>query len=307
MVATVEKKVQQFDFTRSKRLSRDHRAGFEFASQTMSKMLTAYFTTLFRKLVEVRPGKLRDIVYYDFIESRESPTCLWTFEDTNMPHMGILEIQAPFTFLIVDRLFSGRGLKVGGVRPLTSIEQSILKRVIDRVLQIWDQAWRPIHRSSSRMSTFESQSYLVQIAGKNDPTIHLAFEVKFGDDKYSLDFCLPYSYMDPFLIKMKNQSWAVLLDEDNVNADRDIIMPTVLKTKNTVFASLGNAKISIKDYVELKPGQIIRLDQPVDKPLVAYVADKPCFLVKAGIKENKKAIKILHRYQEASDEWILEN
>ena len=307
MPATIEKNVQAFDFNRSKRLSKEHQAGFEFATQSMSKMLTAYFTTLFRKLAEVKPVTVRGATYYDYIEAREDPTCLWTFEDIDSHNMGILEFQMAFTFLIVDRLFSGQGMQLGHVRPLTGIEQSILKRVIERTLQIWDQAWQPIHRVSTRTVGYENQSYLVQIASRNDPVIHLAFEVTFDGEKYNLELCLPYAYMDPFLLKMKDQSWMILLDEKSKKEDRDRIMPTVLKIKNPLFVSLGTANISIKDYIDLKVGNLVKLEQQVSQPLVAYIADKPCFWVRPGIKEDKKAIKIVQRYQEAEDEWKLEN
>lgn len=307
MSATIDKNVQSYDFNRSKRISREHRAGFEYVTQTMSKMLTAYFTTLFRKLVEVKPGQVRDANYYDFIESREEPTCLWTFEDTASPNFGILQFQSAFTFLIVDRLFSGRGLKLGHSRPLTGIEQSILKRVIERTLQIWDQAWKPIHKTNSRAVGFENHAYLVQIAGRNDPTIHLIFDLTVEGDSFTIEMCLPYTYMAPFMLKMKDQSWMVLLDDKGINADRDIIMPTVLKTKNPVKVSLGTTNISIQEFVDLKVGNLLRLDQNIKKPLVAYLAEKPCFWVKPGIKDGKKSIQILQRYKEADEEWILEN
>jgi flagellar motor switch protein FliM len=307
MTETIEKNVQAYDFKRSKRISKDHRAGFEYVSQAIAKMLTAYFTTLFRKLVEVKPSNVMDANYYDYIESREDPSCLWVFEDLSSPNTGILQFQSDFTFLIVDRLFSGRGMKLGHSRPLTGIEQSILKRVIERTLQIWDQAWKPIHSTHSRTSGFENHAYLVQIAGRNDPTILFKFDLAVEGDNFAIEMCLPYTYMAPFMLNMKDQSWMVLLDDKGQNTDRDKILPTVLKTKNQVNVSLGSAHISIQDYVGLRVGNLVKLDKHVEQPLVAYVADKPCFWVKPGIKENKKVIKILQRYKEADEEWIMEN
>lgn len=307
MIATSQKQVKAFDFTQAKRLSRDHIAGFDFVAQNMGKMLTAYFTTLFRRLVEVRAGKVAEIAYFDFMESRENPTCLWTFETSATPHVALMEIQPSFTFLIVDRLFSGHGVKMKGNRPITSIEQSILTRVIERFLQIWDQAWRPIYTMTTQNVGFETQSYLVQIAGRNDSTIQLAFDVMFEGEHHTIDICLPFPFLEPLMVKMKDQSWSNVIEKQSKNESRGIILPTVLKTKNNLKVSLGNTKISIKEYFNLQEGNVLVLDQKVGNPLVASVADKPCLWVKPGIKDNTKVVKVIKRFKEAEEEWTLEN
>ena len=307
MIATSKKTVKAFDFNQAKRLARDHVAGFDFVAQNMGKMLTAYFTTLFRRLVEVRPGKVSEIAYFDFMESRENPTCLWTFETSATPHIALMEIQPSFTFLIVDRLFSGRGVKMRGSRPITSIEQSILTRVIERFLQIWDQAWRPIFSMTTQNVGFETQPYLVQIAGRNDSTIQLGFDVMFEGEHHTIDLNLPFPFLEPLMAKMKDQSWVNVTEKQSKSESRNIILPTLLQTKNNFKVSLGSTKISIKDYFGLKNGNVLVLDQKVENPLVASVADKPCLWVKPGIQKNIKVVKVLKRYQEADEEWTLEN
>ena len=307
MLATVKNNIKPFDFNRAKRLSRDHVAGFDYITQNMAKMLTAYFTTLFRRLVEVRPKKVIEVAYYDFIESRKNPTCLWTLECSASPHSALLEMESPFTFAIIDRLFSGHGINIDTIRPLTHIEQTILTRVIDRVLQIWDQAWRPIFPLITQRIGFENQSYLVQIAGRNDSSVQLSFDVLFEKSHYSVNMCLPFPFLEPMLAKMKDQSWTFLTDKQGKSESKSIILPTVLKTKNDLKVMLGKTKVTIQDYLNLKVDDVLVLDQKIEAPLVMKVADKPCFWVKPGIRKNIKVVKVIKEINEAEDAWILEN
>ena len=56
---------------------------------------------------------------------------------------------------------------------------------------------------------------------------------------------------------------------------------------------LGMAQIEINDVLDLKPDDVIKLDQRLDKELIACVNKKEKFYVAPGMNKNKICVKIV--------------
>ncbi len=61
---------------------------------------------------------------------------------------------------------------------------------------------------------------------------------------------------------------------------------------------LGMADIEINDVLNLKTDDIIKLEQKLDKELVACVNRKKKFYVIPGTIQNKVCVKVMSQYQE---------
>jgi flagellar motor switch protein FliM len=62
-----------------------------------------------------------------------------------------------------------------------------------------------------------------------------------------------------------------------------------------VTAFLGKTALSLSDYLGLQIGDILVLDQPIEKGLVTCISQSECFLATAGLFETHKAIIIDER------------
>jgi flagellar motor switch protein FliM len=56
---------------------------------------------------------------------------------------------------------------------------------------------------------------------------------------------------------------------------------------------LAGTDISVRDMLELYPGQVLVTEKPVAAPLMLTVAGKPKFMGRAGTYRGKKAFQIL--------------
>ena len=61
---------------------------------------------------------------------------------------------------------------------------------------------------------------------------------------------------------------------------------------------LGMANVEINDVLDLKVDDVIKLDQKLDKELIACVNKKKKFFVVPGVIQNKVCVKIVDQYQE---------
>ena len=60
---------------------------------------------------------------------------------------------------------------------------------------------------------------------------------------------------------------------------------------------LGMAQIEINEVLDLKIDDVIKLDQKLDKELVACVNKKEKFYVAPGVINNKVCVKIIDQYK----------
>ncbi len=283
---------QTYDFSLPRRMPKDQYAGLHAAHTAMAKLLTSYFTTLLRTLVEVKLKAVDYTGYGAFIERRREPDCLWTFEVANSQGMGLVGMEPAFVSLLVDRLFGGHGHPHNQVRPTTAIEQSLMSRVIERILNMWDQCWQNWVQIKSTLRLFETNPTLVQIAARNEPVISVRFDVEIRRDAFPLVMCMPFAMMSPLLNVLKDQSWTLQSPKKKDPKDRMTIQYTLLRTEIPVQIQLGKTKISLKDYLSLEEGDVILLRQRVRDPLRAIVGDRTKFWVVPGVLNNRKAAKV---------------
>jgi flagellar motor switch protein FliM len=65
-----------------------------------------------------------------------------------------------------------------------------------------------------------------------------------------------------------------------------------------VVTVLGNAKIPMSELGNLKPGQLIRLDQRIDSPMVSLVDGRPSFECWPGRLGDTQAVQVSQRYDD---------
>ncbi len=283
----------KYDFQNARRLTKDQRLGLRTIGEGFAKLLSAYFTTLFRVPADVKLNTIEEIAYEQFLKTRPETDALWTFKMDKYAGHGVIEMEPVFAFSIVDRLFGGDGKPNLGGRSATQIEQTLLRRVIHRLLQMWDQSWSNIVTVSSSVQVYESNPYLVQIAAKNEPVILLGFSVQNNKKSFQINVVLPLTTLEPLMRIMGEQSWSFMLPKERDESEQEKMRSLLLKAKIPFKVLLGKTKMSFEDFLDLEPGDVLVLDQVENKPLNALVGSKESYKVKPGIVNRRKAVKII--------------
>ena len=59
-------------------------------------------------------------------------------------------------------------------------------------------------------------------------------------------------------------------------------------------AVLGNAEITIDQFLNLRANDLVTLDRAIDEPLTLEINDKPKFHVQPGKYKNKLSVQVLN-------------
>ncbi|MFX8381706.1 FliM/FliN family flagellar motor switch protein, partial [Acinetobacter baumannii] len=80
-------------------------------------------------------------------------------------------------------------------------------------------------------------------------------------------------------------------------AHRDALVNQLHETEVEVAVELGRTKLAVQDVLNLREGDVVRLEQKKDKDLTLLVARQPKFALKAGLDAGKLAFEVTRPIQ----------
>ena len=112
-----------------------------------------------------------------------------------------------------------------------------------------------------------------------------------------MNICFPYPVLETVLSKLTPQyiyqHASVVANEIGKNETLERIKMAQIEMQ----VILGTTSIEINDILELKAGDVIKLDQKLDEHLIACINKKMKFFVVPGVCDNKICVKIMDQYK----------
>ena len=121
----------------------------------------------------------------------------------------------------------------------------------------------------------------------------ITMNIKIGDVEGLMNICLPYITLESVIDKLNTRYWysnipKIMMETNYRNAIESLIQNPQIPVK----AVLGKSLISVKDFLPLVPGDVIRLDTNVDDELDIYVGNIKKFTALPGSSGDKYAVRI---------------
>lgn len=218
--------------------------------------------------------------------------------------MAILELSPNLVLYIVDRLFGGKGQASEEARAITNIEQTIMKKIIEKAMETLSTAWQQVVPLTFILEGFESNPDVVQIAPPGETVITISLEIKIQDTSSLMNICFPYLILEDIISKLNVQHFISMSKKEVSEEQAQTINERLRLSSLPIIAFMGRTSITFEDIVELKIGDVIRLNKKIDVLLEITIGGNKKFLGRPGVKGKKKAIKIT---QSVTDDDIEEH
>src|SRR5690606_7763126 len=101
---------------------------------------------------------------------------------------------------------------------------------------------------------------------------------------------IPYATLEPIKSKLSVGFQSEQLEVDVIWINR--IKEQIMGTSANVLVRLGEANITVRDLMELEPGDIIQLDTDATLPLDVHIEGMPKFKGIPGLLKGNRALKI---------------
>jgi len=266
----------------------------EVVNSRFSQKFRGSLSNALRKMIDVSPDPVATVKYRDFQKSLPVPTSMHLFKMEPLRGLGILVVESRLVFSLVEAFFGGSGsgsTKIEG-REFTSIEKKIIEKVVQMALFNLVEAWEEINPIKTEFVRPESNPLVVNVVPGEELLISSKFEIETTKVLGNIIICVPYTAYQPIRNKLaghyREETQVTQLDRPWIEG----LQRKLLGTQVEMVVNLGRTSLSVKDFMNLKDGDIIVLDNESKKPVTAQVEGINLYEGFAGKYRNKKVFKV---------------
>ena len=296
-----EKQVKNYDFARPSKFSKEHLRTLEIIFEHFGRLLATNLPAYLRKSVNVEIVNSEVVIYSEFSNALSNPVLLGVVNMSPLSGNVIMEMASNLGFAIVDRLLGGAGNALDKEREFSEIELTILERIFSICVNLLQEPWENVVKTTPRLERIETNSQFAQIISPSETIAIITMNIKIGDVEGLMNICLPFATLEPVMDKLNTKYWFSNMQEKDAHTYEDTIETNIAKAKVPIKAVLGNSKISVQDFVNLQVGDIIRIDRKVDQELEVYVGNIKKFMALPGYFEDKYAVRVTEVIREESE------
>lgn len=290
-----------YDFKHPNRVSKDQLRSLESLHDNLANQFGSTLSGFTRSVVDVDLISVDQITYSEFIMSLATPSCTYVFGLDPLEGAGILDFNRSIALAFVDRMFGGRGTAIATERELTGIERSVMGKIITRLFQALSKSWEHIVNIDFRQTAYESNPQFIQVVPPGETVIVVSLQIKMISESGLMTFCYPYLTLEPIMGKLSAQDWTDARQKSD-DTTYEMNARELSSVQTDLITHLGSTELSIRELLDISPGDVIRLDNLKDDFVTVMVSDRTKFLAKPGRSGNQKAIKIAHILTGAHDE-----
>jgi len=280
-----------YDFANATAMSRVKFPGFAVINDHFNRGLRSTLSSILRVMVDSSAVPIEVMLFKDFLKKVPVPSSLHIVKMEPLRGHAMIVMDSQLVFCIVE-IFLGSATigqsRIEG-REFTSIEQRLIRRIVNSILKDWSRAWQSIYPIKIKYVRSEINPQFAKIIQDEDAVIVCKFQLDIEEMSGIIYICLPVSLIQP--IKSKLQK-SFQVDEAEDPAWRQAMLKNVLDIPVRLDVPLGTAELTGSDILDLEVGDIIQLDTRVDDLLTALIKDQPKFLGQPGIYRGQKALKI---------------
>ena len=288
-----------YNFRRPDKFSKEHLKALQDIHRDFVRHLATILTAYLRMEVEIDVISVDQLTYEEYICSMPSHVQNMIFKRNPLSGEISMGMSPEVLAVVLDRMLGGSGVINDTGKELTQIEELLTTKFVEKIIKILEEAWSTILPVKSEFVTLANGYHSVPITTSGEIVTLISFEVRLGQKNFGLmNICFPYPVLETVLPKLTPQ---YIYQHTSVSANEIGKNETLEKIKTAEIelqVILGTTSIEINDILDLKVDDIIKLDQKLDKELVACINKKNKFYVVPGLIQNKVCVKIVNQYQQ---------
>lgn len=287
-----KKKVRTYDFRRPNKFSKDQVRTLVMLHENFARLLSTSLSTYLRTVVRAEVASVDQLTYEEFTKSLQNPTIMNVLTFKPLEGNLIYEFSPNLAFAMIDRLLGGPGNSMERPRELTDIEQAVVKRILQKSFSNIKEAWGVVADLNPTYEGIEMNPLFTQIVPPTDMVILITLEVRVAESRGLMNICMPFSVLEPLLDHLNAQFWFASSKKAVTPENLAALQGRLSAAKVQVTVELGQAAISVKEFLGLTKGDVIQLDQMIRKPMMVRVGNNDKFTASPGLVGGKLAVQI---------------
>jgi len=256
-----------YDFRRPIQLSREHSRILQIGFDGFARQATTVFTSSLRTVCQVSLDSIEQRSYSEYVDSLGTSTYLTMFSADPMPGLGVLEMPLSATMTCVDHMLGGTGSAVQPSRPLSEIEESVIRTFVERLLGEMRYSLSAIAPFEPVVAGIEYSPQFAQVAGAADVMIVATLQLRIDELSYRMTVCLPFAGMLPHLVAAAAPAPVSERERAHRVVAAQLLQEQFQHVPVEIAVRLRSSSLEPEQLHDLRPGDVISLSHPASAPL----------------------------------------
>lgn len=279
----------------------------EVVFDRMVRMLSSSLRNFTSDNVDVSIDSMTSLRFEDYLNSIPLPALLSVFRAVEWENFGIITVDSSQIYSTVDILLGGRRatrpIRIEG-RPYTTIEQDIVRKMVDIILTDMSSAFDPVSPVQFAFDRLENNPRFAGIARPNSAALLVRLRVDMDERGGMIEILIPHATLEPVRDHLLQMFMGEKFGQDSTWERH--LGKEVQQTFIDIEAVLDERRLSLGEIVNLKVGSTIMLDVKPDDVIRVRSGGVPISRAKLGKVGDKMAVSLLEEVKQKKElsEWL---
>ncbi|WP_049623324.1 flagellar motor switch protein FliM [Frateuria defendens] len=281
--------VLPYDFTQQDRIVRGRLPTLEMVNDRFARYFRTALFNVLRKTCEVSVLGVRMLKFAEYVHGLVVPSNLNLVRIKPLRGHALVVFEPRLVFSVIDNFFGGDGryhARIEG-RDFTPTENRVIQIMLTELFGAMVEAWAPVLPLEFEYLNSEINPQFANIVSPTETVVVSRFHVELDGGGGEIHLTLPYAMVEPIRTLLdagvqsdrvdRDDRWAELLHEEVLDAEVDL------------SALLLELKLSIGDFLQLRPGDVIPVQLP--ELTTVFAEDVPVFRGRYGEANGRNAVR----------------
>ncbi len=265
----------------------------EVVFDRLVRQLSTSFRLFTSDNVDVSLDSMTSLRFDDYLNSIPLPALLVVFRAVEWENFGLVTLDSSLIYTMVDILLGGRRankpVRVEG-RPYTTIEQDLVKRLVDILLADMSSSFEPLSPATFLFERLETNPRFATITRPANAALLVRLRVDVEERSGIVEILLPHATLEPIRDLLLQMFMGEKFGQDTVWEKH--LGKELRHTEVDIEAILNEKEITLGDVMRFKVGSTILLDCMPEDEVVLKCSGVPVTRGKLGRVGENMAIAI---------------
>ena len=265
----------------------------EIIFDRLVRLMTTSLRNFTSDNVEVSLDSIASIRFGDYLNSIPLPAILAVFRAEQLDNYGLFTVDSNLIYSIVDVLLGGRRgasvMRIEG-RPYTTIERTLVQRMVEVILQDMCLAFEPLAPVDFKLDRLETNPRFAAIARPANAAILVKLRIDMEDRGGRTELLLPYATLEPIRKLLLQQFMGEKFGRDSIWEGH--LATELWSTTVEIDAILDEQVLPLEKVMDLKVGDTMMLNATPDSEIELRCGGVPLLRGRMGRAGNSVAVRV---------------
>jgi flagellar motor switch protein FliM len=265
----------------------------EIVFDRLVRLMTTSLRNFTSDNVEVSLDNITSIRFSDYLNSIPLPAILAVFRAEQLDNYGLFTVDSNLIYSIVDVLLGGRrgtaAMRIEG-RPYTTIERTLVQRMIEVILNDMCQAFEPLAPVNFTLDRLETNPRFAAIARPANAAILVKLRIDMEDRGGRTELLLPYATLEPIRKLLLQQFMGEKFGRDSIWESH--LATELWSTRVDIDAILDEQTMPLSKIMNLKIGETVMLNASPDSKIDLRCGGVPLLCGRMGRVGSSVAVRV---------------